>query len=77
MIAHSLTSLGITPSSPPTAEPDVLMIGDRDHDVLGAAKYGIPTVVVEWGYGSAEEARQAFRSVSSASELGGLLDGRL
>lgn len=52
------------------------MIGDRDHDVLGAAKYGIPTVVVEWGYGSAEEARQAFRSVSSASELGGLLDGR-
>ncbi len=77
VIAHSLTSLGITPVlASDGGTPDVLMIGDRDHDVLGAAKYGIPTVVVEWGYGSAEEARQAFRSVSSASELGGLLDGR-
>ena len=78
VIAHSLTSLGITPVlAADGGTPDVLMIGDRDHDVLGAAKYGIPTVVVEWGYGSAEEARHAFRSVSSASELGGLLDGRL
>src|SRR3546814_5893338 len=42
VIAHSLTSLGITPVlASDGGTPDVLMIGDRDHDVLGAAKYGI------------------------------------
>ena len=29
----------------------VLMVGDRCHDVEGAAHHGIDTVVVEWGYG--------------------------
>jgi phosphoglycolate phosphatase len=32
--------------------PDrVLMVGDRRHDVAGAAAHGIGTVVVGWGYG--------------------------
>ena len=32
--------------------PDrVLMVGDRSHDVEGAAEHGIDTVVVGWGYG--------------------------
>lgn len=29
----------------------VLMVGDRSHDVEGAAEHGIDTVVVGWGYG--------------------------
>lgn len=35
--------------------PDrVLMVGDRSHDVEGAAEHGIDTVVVAWGYGRAD-----------------------
>lgn len=35
--------------------PDrVLMVGDRCHDVEGAAAHGIATVVVGWGYGTAD-----------------------
>jgi phosphoglycolate phosphatase-like HAD superfamily hydrolase len=32
----------------------VLMVGDRSHDVDGAAAHGIDTVVVGWGYGKAD-----------------------
>jgi len=32
----------------------VLMVGDRSHDVHGAAAHGIDTVVVGWGYGQAD-----------------------
>jgi phosphoglycolate phosphatase len=31
------------------------MVGDRDHDVLGALHNGLPCVGVTWGYGSEEE----------------------
>ena len=31
--------------------PRLLMVGDRVHDVEGAAAHGIDTVVVGWGYG--------------------------
>lgn len=35
--------------------PDrVVMVGDRAHDVEGAAWHGIATVVVGWGYGSSD-----------------------
>lgn len=30
------------------------MVGDRSHDVHGAAAHGIDTVVVGWGYGRAD-----------------------
>ncbi|MEX3650747.1 HAD hydrolase-like protein, partial [Mycolicibacterium porcinum] len=32
----------------------VLMVGDRMHDVEGAAQHGIDTVVVGWGYGATD-----------------------
>ena len=32
----------------------VVMVGDRAHDVEGAAEHGIATVVVGWGYGAAD-----------------------
>ncbi len=35
------------------------MVGDRAHDVEGAAAHGIDTVVVEWGYGAADFAEPA------------------
>ena len=31
------------------------MIGDREHDILGARANGIDCVAVEYGYGSAQE----------------------
>ena len=34
---------------------NVVMIGDRLHDVAGAKKNGIPCIGVLWGYGSREE----------------------
>lgn len=41
---------------------DVVMIGDREHDVLGAREHGIDTVAAGWGYampGELEAARPA------------------
>lgn len=50
-----------------------VMVGDRDYDVEGAAAHGIPTIFVEWGYGSPEESVGAIHSVKSPSELMPLL----
>ncbi|ULE32039.1 HAD-IA family hydrolase [Mycobacterium sp. IDR2000157661] len=44
VVAHALAQLGGLPER-------VLMVGDRAHDVEGAAVHGIDTVVVQWGYG--------------------------
>lgn len=35
--------------------PTVIMVGDREHDVLGAAKVGLNSIGVLYGYGSREE----------------------
>ncbi len=48
LIAHILEREGISPT-------DVLMIGDREHDMIGAAKTGIPAIGVLWGYGTGGE----------------------
>jgi phosphoglycolate phosphatase-like HAD superfamily hydrolase len=45
VVAHALAQLEPLPSR-------VLMVGDRSHDVEGAAVHGIDTVVVDWGYGA-------------------------
>ncbi|MBK0064889.1 MULTISPECIES: HAD-IA family hydrolase [unclassified Acinetobacter] len=34
---------------------ECLMVGDREHDILGARRNGIETVAVEYGYGSEQE----------------------
>lgn len=34
---------------------DAIMVGDRSMDILGARAYGIPSVAVSYGYGTAEE----------------------
>ena len=35
------------------------MVGDREHDVLGAKKAGIACIGVLYGYGSREELKRA------------------
>ena len=52
-----------------------VMVGDRSHDIEGAAAHGIPTILVEWGYGTEEEAASAAHRVSDAGELRALLMG--
>jgi phosphoglycolate phosphatase len=47
--------------------PDrVLMVGDRAHDVEGAAEHGIDTVVVGWGYGENDFLEPAAAVVAAA-----------
>lgn len=41
------------------AQGRILMIGDREHDVIGAHKNDLPCVGVLWGYGSREEHENA------------------
>jgi len=59
VIAHALDELSRQSGSTNINTADVHMVGDREHDVLGAAQHGIPTLGVLWGYGSAEELRSA------------------
>jgi phosphoglycolate phosphatase len=47
VLAHALAQLQPLPER-------VLMVGDRLHDVEGAAAHGIAAVVVGWGYGQAD-----------------------
>ncbi|WP_235900640.1 HAD-IA family hydrolase [Lolliginicoccus suaedae] len=52
VIAHALKGLGIPLERAPQ---EVVMVGDRIHDVRGAAAHGISTISVAWGYGSGSE----------------------
>ena len=48
-----------------------ILVGDREHDILGARKAGLDCVAVSWGYGSMEELTKAepLKIVNSAEEL--------
>ena len=50
VIAYAIEKYGLSGKN-----DRILMVGDRMHDVLGAAKHGIDTVGVTFGYGSEEE----------------------
>lgn len=52
VIRYALDKMGCAPEN-------VLMIGDRHHDIDGAAVHGIDAVGVLWGYGSREEFEEA------------------
>jgi phosphoglycolate phosphatase len=49
VIHRALERIGVTPSS------SVLMVGDREHDILGAKEAGISSLGVLYGYGSETE----------------------
>ena len=55
VLAHALAQLAPLPKR-------VVMVGDRSHDVEGAATHGIDAIVVEWGYGAED-----FRGVDSGA----------
>lgn len=52
-----------------------VMVGDRFYDVEGAAANGVPTIFVDWGYGSLAEQVGAVAVVSRPRELQRLLLG--
>ena len=53
VIAHAIKCCELNDLS------SVIMVGDREHDVLGAACFGISSIGVLWGYGSREELESA------------------
>lgn len=53
VIEHTLAELATRGVVVPA--DGTVMVGDREHDVIGARRHGIETVGVLWGYGSAEE----------------------
>lgn len=53
VIRHAIEELGIKDPS------EILMIGDRDNDVLGAKENGIDTFGVLWGFGNKRELMDA------------------
>ena len=61
VVAYVLRDNGISPD-------EAVMIGDREHDVLGAHKNGLPCIGVLYGYGSREEFQQA-RAEAVAKDL--------
>jgi len=61
-----LTALGADMTNP-------VLIGDRIHDVEGAAENGIPTIFVTWGYGTPAEQAGAVAVVDTPEELAALL----
>ncbi len=53
------------------SDAEMVMVGDTEYDVLGAAAHGIPTIGVSWGYGdvAAMEKAGAKAIVNSTEEL--------
>jgi phosphoglycolate phosphatase len=76
VIARALAALGLA------GGPRVLMVGDREHDVLGARAHGIPAIGVLHGAGDATEleaagARWVVPDLRAAGRLiHAVLDGR-
>lgn len=56
---------------PGAASEDFVMVGDRKHDMMGAARWGVPAIGVLYGYGSREEleACRPAKLVESVREL--------
>ena len=65
LIVYTLKKLSVDPSS------EILMIGDRNHDLIGARTAGISSAAVLYGYGSLEEltAESPLLFINSPSDL--------
>jgi phosphoglycolate phosphatase len=63
-----LTAIGADISRP-------VMVGDRHHDVVGAAAHDVPTIFVRWGYGSPAEEVGTIGVATTAADLSTLLFG--
>jgi phosphoglycolate phosphatase len=60
LIAHILASEGLEAG-------DCCMWGDRGYDVIAASRHAIPTIGALWGYGGADELRNAGAAALCAS----------
>lgn len=71
VIAHVLANTGLDPTT-----QRLTMVGDRRHDVEGAAAHGIDTIGVLWGYGDREELTSAgaHRIVATPADLTAVLN---
>jgi len=47
----------------------VVLVGDRIHDVEGAAIHGVDSVLVQWGYGTEDEWSEATATVATVQGL--------
>lgn len=65
VIAYAIEKSGITDRS------SAVMIGDREHDILGAKEHGLPSIGVLYGYGDRPEltAAGADHIVASAADI--------
>lgn len=70
VVGSVLDRLGIDPSRTP-----VVMVGDRHHDVDGAAAHGVPTIGVAWGYALPGELSGASKVVTDVDDLVDVLTG--
>ncbi len=57
------------------AREAVVMVGDRHHDVDGAAVHGVPTIGVAWGYAQPGELVRARKIAADVDELVDALTG--
>ncbi len=68
VVASALRRLGLDP-----ARDAVVMVGDRHHDVDGAAEHGVRTVGVTWGYAGPGELSGAATVVADLAALHAVL----
>ena len=68
LLRHLVATEGFDPAR-------AVMIGDREHDAIGARAVGMPAIGVTWGYGSREEllAAGVVRLVDRPDELDGAI----
>lgn len=64
VIDYALTALDLRERT-----DDILMIGDRHHDIDGAHHHGLTVAAAAWGYGTAQEWAQADFTAHTANEL--------
>ena len=52
VLAYALREYGVDPTT-------AVMVGDREHDILGAAENNLPAIGITWGYGDRAELETA------------------
>lgn len=69
VIAHALSSCGLSPAS------NIVMVGDREHDVLGASALGLDSIGVLFGYGDRPELERAGAAhiAAAVAEIGTII----
>jgi phosphoglycolate phosphatase len=53
---------------------NVVLVGDRIHDIEGAEAHGLTSILVGWGYGTDDERAKATASAATPTDLRALLD---